>query len=84
MIKVDDFTVDIMTSAPNPIFPDSIANWMMIDSGLAAANNAERPDKEQGNYATLNANGTGPFQIAARQPDLSTVLEPHAGLWDEV
>ena len=84
VIKVDDFTVDIMTSAPNPIFPDSIANWMMMDSGWAAANNAERPDKEQGNYATLNANGTGPFQIAARQPDLSTVLEPHAGWWDEV
>lgn len=84
VIKVDDFTVDIMTSAPNPIFPDSIANWMMMDSGWAAANNAARPDKEQGNYATLNANGTGPFQITARQPDLSTVLEPHAGWWDEV
>jgi len=84
VIKVDDFTVDIMTTAPNPIFPDSIANWMMMDSGWAAANNAERPDKDQGNFATLNANGTGPFQIASRQPDLSTVLEPHAGWWDEV
>ena len=84
VIKVDDYTVDIMTSAPNPIFPDSIANWMMMDSGWATANNAERPDKDQGNFATLNANGTGPFQIALRQPDLSTVLEPHTGWWDTV
>ncbi|MEL6691259.1 MAG: ABC transporter substrate-binding protein, partial [Pseudomonadota bacterium] len=84
VIKVDDFTVDIMTTAPNPIFPDSIANWMMVDSGWAAANGAERPDKDQGNYATLNANGTGPFQITSRQPDLSTTLEPHAGWWGEV
>lgn len=84
VIKVDNFTVDIMTSAPNPIFPDSIANWMIMDSGWAAANNAERPDKERGNFATLNANGTGPFQIASRQPDLATELKPHAGWWDKV
>ncbi|MCH2075983.1 MAG: ABC transporter substrate-binding protein [Rhodobacteraceae bacterium] len=84
VIKVDDFTVDIMTSAPNPIFPDSIANWMMMDSGWAAANGAERPDKDQGNYATLNANGTGSFQITSRQPDLSTTLEPFGGWWGEV
>ncbi|MEM7295162.1 MAG: ABC transporter substrate-binding protein [Pseudomonadota bacterium] len=84
VVKVDDFTVDIMTSAPNPIFPDSIANWMMMDSGWAEANGTARPDKDQGNFATLNANGTGPFQIVSRQPDLSTVLEPHAGWWGEV
>ena len=84
VVKVDDFTVDIMTSAPNPIFPDSIANWMIMDSGWAEANNAALPDKEAGNYATLNANGTGPFKIVSREPDLSTVLEPNAGWWGEV
>ncbi|MEM6760443.1 MAG: ABC transporter substrate-binding protein [Pseudomonadota bacterium] len=82
VVKVDDFTVDIMTSAPNPIFPDSIANWMMMDSGWSDANNAARPDKEAGNYATLNANGTGAFQITAREPGLRTVLEPHGNWWD--
>ncbi len=80
---VDDFTVDIMTSAPNPIFPDSIANWMMVDSGWAEANNAARPDKDNGNHATLNTNGTGAFRVTAREPGLRTVLEPHADWWDE-
>ena len=80
---VDDFTVDILTSAPNPIFPDSIANWMIMDSGWAAANQAERPDKEQGNHATLNANGTGAFRLEERQPGLKTVLVPHDGWWGE-
>ena len=28
---VDDYTIDIMTNAPNPIFPDSIANFMFLD-----------------------------------------------------
>ena len=84
VIAVDDYTVDILTSAPNPIFPDSIANWMMMDSGWAAANGSERPDKENGNYATLNANGTGPFQITDRQPGLSTTVKPFGGWWGEV
>ncbi|MEM9583835.1 MAG: ABC transporter substrate-binding protein [Pseudomonadota bacterium] len=84
VVKVDDYTVDIMTNAPNPIFPDSIANWMMMDSGWAEANNAGLPDKEAGNYATLNTNGTGAFKVTAREPGLRTVLEPHGGWWGEV
>ena len=82
--KGDDYTGETYTTAPNPILPDSIANWMMMDSGWAEANGAALPDKENGNYATLNANGTGPFQVTSRQPDLETVLEPHAGWWGEV
>ncbi len=82
--KVDQFTVEILTSAPNPIFPDSIANWMIMDSGWADANGAALPDKEAGNFATLNANGTGAFKVTAREPGLRTVLEPHAGWWGDV
>jgi peptide/nickel transport system substrate-binding protein len=81
---VDDFTVDILTSAPNPIFPDSIANWMIMDSGWAEANDAALPDKDNGNHATLNANGTGPFRVTAREPGLRTVLEPFDGWWGDV
>lgn len=84
VVVVDDYTIDIMTSAPNPIFPGSIANWMIMDSGWAAANNATLPDKEAGNYATLNTNGTGAFRVTAREPGLRTVLEPFDGWWGEV
>lgn len=84
VVMVDDYTIDIMTSAPNPIFPSSIANWMIVDSGWAEANNADLPDKENGNYATLNTNGTGAFQVTAREPGLRTVLEPFGGWWGEV
>ncbi|MEM7643271.1 MAG: ABC transporter substrate-binding protein [Pseudomonadota bacterium] len=77
----DDFTVEIYTNAPNPIFVDSIANWKMMDSGWAAENDAERPNVEQGNHATLNTNGTGPYRVVERQPGLRTVLEAHDGWW---
>lgn len=83
VIVVDDFTVDIMTTSPNPIFPDSIANWMIMDSDWADANNAARPNKESGNHATLNTNGTGAFAITNREPGLRTVLEPHGDWWGE-
>ncbi|MGY3437063.1 MULTISPECIES: ABC transporter substrate-binding protein [unclassified Marinovum] len=79
---VDDYTVDFMTSAPNPLFPSSIANWMMMDSGWAEANATALPDKENGNFATINANGTGAFKVTAREPGLRTVLEPFESWWD--
>lgn len=82
LVVVDDYTVDILTNAPNPIFPDSIANWMIMDKGWAEANSTERPDKENGNFATLNANGTGAFMVTDRQPGLTTTLKPFDGWWD--
>ena len=70
-----------MTKAPNPIFPDSIANFMILDKGWAESNGAALPSKEEENHATLNANGTGAFKLVERQPGLKTVLEPFDGWW---
>jgi len=78
---VDDHTIDFLTTAPNPIFPDSIANFMILDKGWAEANNAALPSKDEENFATLNTNGTGAFKLAERQPGLKTVLEPHSDWW---
>ena len=79
---IDDYTIEFLTDAPNPLFPASIANWMIMDRGWAEANNATRPDKESGNHATLNVNGTGAFKLQDRQPGLTTVLVPNENWWD--
>ncbi len=76
------YTVDILTTAPNPIFPDSIANWMIMDRDWAEANSATRPEKDAENYATRNANGTGAFRVVAREPGLRTELQPFENWWD--
>ncbi|MEM0977754.1 MAG: ABC transporter substrate-binding protein [Pseudomonadota bacterium] len=81
---VDEFTIDFMTTAPNPIFPDSIANFMIMDKSWAEANGAVVPAKDSETFATLNANGTGAFQLVERQPGLKTVLEPFEGWWGDV
>lgn len=78
---VDEFTIDFLTHKPNPLFPSSIANFMILDKGWAEANGAELPAKDAENHATLNANGTGAFRLVERQPGLKTVLEPFDKWW---
>ncbi len=81
---VDDFTIDFMTNAPNPLFPDSIANFMVMDRDWAEANGAELPARDEENFATRNANGTAAFRLVERNPSVRTVLEPYDGWWDTV
>lgn len=79
---VDDFTVDIVTSAPNPIFPDSIANWMIMSRSWAETNGAETPARDAETFSTLNTNGTGPFILTARNPGVEIRLAPNPDWWD--
>lgn len=81
---VDDFTIDFMTSAPNPLFPGSIANFMIMDREWTEANGAETPATDEERYTTLNTNGTAAFQLVERSPGVRTVLERFDGWWGDV
>ena len=82
VIVVDELTIDFMTTAPNPLFPDSIANFMIMDRDWTTENEADRPSKEAENHATRNANGTGAFTVTSRDPGVRTTLKPFAQWWD--
>ena len=84
VVVQDEYTIDFMTHAPNPLFPDSIANFMIMDKSWTETNNAARPSKEAENFATRNANGTGAFTLAIRDPGVRTTLTPFAGWWDKM
>ena len=50
------------------------------------ANNAVKPESvtaKRENFATRNANGTGPFRLVSREPDVKTVAEPNPTWWDK-
>lgn len=79
---VDDLTIDFITNAPNPLFPDSIANFMIMDRDWTTNNEASRPSKEAENHATRNTNGTGAFTVSSRDPGVKTILKPFAEWWD--
>lgn len=83
-VVIDKYTIDFVTTSPNPLFPSSIANFMILDEDWAAANDAGLPATDSENFATLNVNGTGPFTVASRDPGVKTVLTPNANWWDEV
>ena len=79
---VDDHTIDFMTNAPNPLFPDSIANFMIMDKTWSEANQSARPARDAENKATRSANGTGAYTLASRNPGVKTTLTPYSGWWD--
>lgn len=86
VVAVDDFTVDFKTKGADPILPEEITGWYIMDEQWAVKNNtaaAAAPDNKGTNFATLNTNGTGPFRITVREPEQRTVLEAYAGWWDK-
>ena len=81
---VDRHTIRIHTAGPNPILPDQLTEIYIMSAAWARENDAERPVDRGSNmesYATRHANGTGPFRVTKRQPDILTVLDRHAGWW---
>jgi len=84
-IKVDDHTVDVVLSKPNPILHYEWETWAIMDKEWAEANDATgvtSASDESPNYAALNANGTGPFKVASHQTDVRTVFEVNPDWWD--
>lgn len=82
--KVDDYTVDILMSSPDPILINNWSNWLIISHEWAEEHGikADATAEEMANaYSNTHANGTGPFQIAERRPDDSTIAVPFEGWW---
>lgn len=81
---VDDYTIDFVTHDPNPLFPDSIANFLIMDREWSEENGAEMPARDRETHASRNTNGTGPFRVTQRDPGVETRLEPFDAWWGDV
>ncbi len=84
--KIDDHTVEIETTTPNPILPDVLTNVYMMSKKWCEDNKAQVPvDRRKGveNTASFKANGTGPFRLKERQPSTRTVLVRNFNYWDK-
>ena len=85
--KIDDFTVDFITKDPDPIFLEEITQWVIMSKKWCEEHNATEPtdltkSKEE-NFATRNANGTGPFILQIREPDRRTTMRNNPDWWDK-
>ena len=82
--KIDDYTVDIVTDGPDPILPFALPTVAIMSKKWCEEHNATRAadiTKGEESYATRNANGTGPFMLKDRQPDVKTVLVKNPNWW---
>ena len=86
--KVDDYTIDVTTPTPNPILPRDLTLFFIMDKEWAETNNATEatsPKDANGgsSFAASHENGTGPFVVVSRQPDVKTVFKNYDGYWDK-
>jgi peptide/nickel transport system substrate-binding protein len=81
---VDDHTVQITTTASDPILPDQLGQisimskrWAMQHDALLPADYSDKTIT----YVERHANGTGPFKLLSFEPGVSTLLARNPDWW---
>ncbi len=81
---VNDHTIRIKTKEPDPILPSYLTFVFMMDKGWSEKHNVAVPQNygsSEETYAVRHTNGTGPFQLVERKPDLKTILKKNPTYW---
>ena len=87
MRKIDSHTVEIETKTPFPILPDVLSLVYIMSKKWCETNQATVPvDRRKGveNTASFKANGTGPFRVRERQPNVRTVFTRNGSYWGKI
>ena len=85
--KINDHAVEIETFAPQPILPDVITTSYMMSKKWCETNQATKPvDRRKGieNAASFRANGTGPYRLRERQPNVRTTFVRNGNYWGKI
>ncbi len=85
--KDGDFAIEIETKGPFPILPDVITQLMILSKKWCEDNKATMPvDRRKGieNTASFKANGTGPYRVRERQPNVRTVFTRNPTYWGKI
>jgi peptide/nickel transport system substrate-binding protein len=84
--KVDDFTVDLILKGPNPVLLRELTEARIMNKAWAEKNNSAKAQdyaSKEENFASRNANGTGPFMLVGWQPDVKLTLKKNPNWWDK-
>ncbi|MCQ8781869.1 ABC transporter substrate-binding protein [Mangrovibrevibacter kandeliae] len=86
--KIDDHTIKVTTPTPNPILPRDLPFFYIMSHKWAEENNATQATSpaeanSSSTYASTHENGTGPFIVTGRQPDVKTTFKRFDGYWDK-
>ncbi|HVO89874.1 MAG TPA: ABC transporter substrate-binding protein [Casimicrobiaceae bacterium] len=82
--KIDDLTVEFTTNGPNPIEIEHIALINIMSKAWCEKNRAQKPQNysaKEDMVTAHQANGTGPYVLKSREPDVKTVLVKNPNWW---
>jgi peptide/nickel transport system substrate-binding protein len=82
--KIDSHTVEFRLTRANPIFLHHAANIAIMNKKWSETNGAVSPHDfktKETKYTTFNANGTGPFILISREPDIKTIFRRNSRWW---
>ncbi|TVO38000.1 ABC transporter substrate-binding protein [Vibrio algivorus] len=87
-VKVDDYTVDLVTKNAFPLVLQSATYIFPMDSKFYSGKDENGNDKsaivKHGNsYASTHISGTGPFIVTAREQGVKVDFERFADYWDK-
>ncbi len=85
--KLNDHSIDIITNAPFPILPELFTHFDIMSKKWCETNNATKPvDRRKGieNAASFRANGTGPYRLRERQPNVRTTYVRNGNYWGKI
>ncbi len=81
---VDGHTVRIATTGPNPILPQQVTDIYIMSRGWAEEHGVTEPQDTasgQETYAVRHTNGTGPFVLDLREPEVRTMISKNESWW---
>ncbi len=84
--KVDDYTVDLILTGPNPVMLRLLVDFRIMSKVWAAKNKSESVQNyvaKEESFASRNANGTGPYIIKSWEPDKRILMTANTAWWDK-
>ncbi|MBP0482204.1 ABC transporter substrate-binding protein [Sagittula salina] len=84
---VDDYTIDLKTTAPYPLVLHTATYLFAMDSAFYTGQTEDGKDKAEivkhgDSFASRNMSGTGPFTVTAREQGVKVEFERFDGYWD--
>src|SRR5690606_22663805 len=84
--RINDLTVELVTSSPNPILLRQLTNVLIMSHRWAREHDVTVPHNAEGtnaSFAAHHANGTGPYKLLSHQVDGPTVFVEHTDWWNK-
>ena len=81
---LDATTIEFNLAQFNPIFLEHLSLVQIMNKAWSEKNNAAKPQdfkNKEDKFTATNANGTGPYMLVSRQPDVRTIFKRNANWW---